>query len=249
MMVKLFICSLATILIYLQNANATIVGPQKNLAADIYEEEEGEVKTIIPAKFKQKYGMKKSLPAPKASSNSYNESENSANTADNDTSLNNTDASSNNKKENCQEDENKILFCVDGEGKPLNGKQVSFGPGGHYASVEYFRNGYYNGLCTYYNDEGKKKESIFYRMGVKSGEYKAYYKTEGIAIWANYKSGLLNGNVDITNPSGRLLGRMNYKNGVLDKGFCTRNGKRETFSDEMIKSYPFNTLNNCGVEL
>lgn len=252
MKLKLFIYTFAAVLIFARGVSAGIVGPQKEFSDNGYIEPVSE--TVVTARHEQKYGIKDnqlSSIAPAVSDN--NKEKHVENTSENSENNENADANNDNDLNTqgtlCQTDEEKTLFCVNKDGKPLSGRRVVTKGKGLYVSTEFFKNGYLNGLCVYYDENGMKKESIYYRMGIRDGVYKAYYPNEGVKIWANYKNGLLEGNLDVLNQSGKLRGRMRYRRGFLEKGFCNINGKKDNFSDEMLKSFPFNVINDCGIQI
>ena len=63
-----------------------------------------------------------------------------------------------------------------------------------------------------------------------------------------YKEGMLDGMADVYLPDGTLGGRMKYKNGYLEKGYCKKNNnKKENFDYNMLQAFPYNTINDCGL--
>ena len=147
---------------------------------------------------------------------------------------------------NCQED-NDIKFCVDADNKPVDGKIAQYDDLGTTISIENFKNGYLNGLCSYFYPDGNPKERLYYKDGKKNGMYKYYYPERNIKISANYKNGLLDGQLDVYLPNNSLHGRMKYRRGYLEKGYCKENGKKVDFSKDFLKSYPLNVINTCGL--
>ena len=149
----------------------------------------------------------------------------------------------------CGSDGNGMLYCLDDKNKPFTGKKNVQLNENRFKSVENFRNGYLDGLCTYFDDRGQRAERAYYKEGIKHGMYKLYYSDNHIKVLANYKDGLLDGMADVYLEDSTLWGRMKYKKGYLEKGYCKKNGKKENFSNEYIKSYPYNTINSCGIPL
>lgn len=147
---------------------------------------------------------------------------------------------------NCQED-NDIKFCVDADNKPVDGKVAQYDDLGTALSIENFKKGYLNGLSSYFYQDGNPKERLYYKDGQKNGMYKYYYPERNIQISANYKNGLLDGQLDVYLPNNSLYGRMKYKKGRLEKGYCKEGGKKVDFSRDLLKSYPFNVINTCGL--
>lgn len=143
----------------------------------------------------------------------------------------------------------EIEYCIDEQSKPLKGKYAQKISEGNYASIENFNRGYRNGLCTYFDNAGRRKLRIYYKNGLPNGMCKYYYQNRGIKISANYKDGLLDGYLEVYLIDGRLYGRMRYKKGKLEKGFCMKNDKKETFDSKMLKSFPENQINSCGLPL
>ena len=149
----------------------------------------------------------------------------------------------------CSRDENGLLFCLNEKDKPYTGRRVVYGAGGNPASIENFKNGYLDGLSTYFDESGQRHERSYYKMGIKNGTHKIYYSDNNIKVLTTYKDGILNGTLDVYLPDGSLKGRMRYKSGYLERGYCRNGKKKEDFGKEMLKSYPFNTIEACGVGL
>ncbi len=118
-------------------------------------------------------------------------------------------------------------YCVDANGEPLEGKIYTPWPDGGYKAIINYKNGYADGLATYFNDQGKPIERVYYKSGIKNGMDKIYYANRTIKVWANYKNGKLDGWQNFFTPQGRQQGKMYYKNGKLTDGFCiSYNNKR-----------------------
>ena len=142
-----------------------------------------------------------------------------------------------------------MLFCIDERGKPYTGKRTIKQSENKYLSIENFKNGYKDGLCTYFDKKGQRRERSYYKQGIKHGMHKIYYSDNKIKVRANYKDGELDGVSDIYELDGSLLGSVKYKRGHLEKGFCRKNGKKEEFKRETINSYPYNSLVSCGLSV
>lgn len=149
---------------------------------------------------------------------------------------------------NCTED-NNIKYCVDENDKPVDGKIAQYDDFGRTVSIENFKKGYLNGLCSYFYQDGTPKERLYYKNGKRNGMYKLYYPQRNIMVSANYKDGLLEGMSDVYLSDNTLYGRMKYKKGKLEKGFCTKNGKKVDFSNDDLKSHPENVINSCGISI
>lgn len=147
---------------------------------------------------------------------------------------------------NCQENDG-IKYCVDTDNKPVDGKIAQYDALDRPTSIENFKKGYLNGLCSYFYQDGTPRERLYYKDGKRNGMYKFYYPERNIQISANYKNGMLDGQLDVYLPNNTLYGRMRYKNGYLEKGFCKEGGKKVDFNKEFLKSYPQNVINTCGL--
>lgn len=147
----------------------------------------------------------------------------------------------------CSEVEGK-LFCLDEKGKPLTGKWEKYDLHGNRTSIENFKNGYFDGLCSYFAD-GRIAERQYYKQGVRNGQYKKFYLNRTFQITAEYSNGLLDGKIDLMYPNGKLHGRMTYKAGKLKRGYCIdEDGKKTDFSEEIIAQYQNNKINMCGMK-
>lgn len=147
---------------------------------------------------------------------------------------------------NCYTKGDGLMFCVDEKGKPYTGRRTVMQSETKYLSIENYRNGYKDGLCTYFDEIGQRRERSYYKQGIKNGTHKIYYSDNNIKILANYKDGEIDGMSDVYSPEGELLGRIKYKKGYMVKGFCKNNGKKEEFKRETLDSHPYNTLESCG---
>ena len=117
------------------------------------------------------------------------------------------------------------------------------------ASIINYKNGYQDGLATYFGKNGKLKERAYFKQGVKNGMDKVYYENRTIYQLLNYRRGLLNGVQVYYTSKGKQLGRFEYKDGVLQSGFCMRfegeKFKKYDLSHEEIKQTPHNQLVKC----
>ena len=147
----------------------------------------------------------------------------------------------------CQEKENNIIYCLDESGKPLTGKRELKNADGNWISIENFRKGHRNGLCTYFDKDGNYQERVYYKQGIKNGMDKIYYPNRSINVLANYKDGLLDGRIDVYYPNGKLKGRFTYSRGTLLNGTCVNaRGKKSSLLNDAISSNSENTLYECG---
>lgn len=142
-------------------------------------------------------------------------------------------------------------YCVDASGAPLNGKIYTTWPESEqYKTIINYKRGYADGLATYFNNEGKLIERVYYKTGIKNGMDKIYYANRTIKIWANYKNGKLDGWQNYFTPEGKLQGKMYYKKGKLTNGFCiaySDKGKlKKTLSTEQIAQNEENKLFLCS---
>lgn len=152
------------------------------------------------------------------------------------------------KNYRCHTEPDDRIFCLDEKERPLSGKRTRE-VNGHYVSIENYIKGYRDGLSTFFDENGKQIERVYFKQGIKNGMDKIYYPTGGVKISAQYKNGLLNGKVDVYDDRGKLLGRMRYKNGILYKGSCrNQNGKDENFTPEFIAAQPENQVVTCGAQ-
>ncbi len=149
----------------------------------------------------------------------------------------------------CISGNDDMLYCVDEKDKPFTGRKTVQFNENRFKSIENFKNGYRDGLCTYFDKFGQRHERAYYKQGIKNGMYKLYHSDNHIKVIATYKDGLLDSTSDIYLSDGTLWGRMRYKRGYLEKGFCQKNGKKENLSYEALKAQPFNTINSCGLPL
>lgn len=164
--------------------------------------------------------------------------------------LQNASAGKTNESQNyqCKHEADGRVFCLDEKGKPLTGKKTR-GTDGRYISIESYAKGYRDGLTTFFDEDGKQHERVYFKQGLKNGMDKIYYATGGVKINAQYKNGVLHGQVEAYNDRGKLLGRMRYKNGMLERGFCkNEDGKNENFTPQFIAAQPQNQIVTCGAQ-
>ena len=141
------------------------------------------------------------------------------------------------------------FYCVDKDKQPLNGKIYDTWPNGEYKTIINYKEGYADGLSTYFNNEGKLMERAYYKMGVKHGMDKVYYDNRTIKIFANYKNGLLDGWQNFFTPQGRQRCKVYYKNGKLTEGYCIsyahKHRRKKSLTFEQIETVELNQLFNC----
>lgn len=140
-------------------------------------------------------------------------------------------------------------YCKGADKKPVTGKITKYQDDGNYLSIINYKNGYQDGLATYFGKNGKLKERAYFKQGVKNGMDKVYYENRTIYQLLNYRRGLLNGVQVYYTSKGKQLGRFEYKDGVLQSGFCMRfegeKFKKYDLSHEEIKQTPQNQLVKC----
>lgn len=122
----------------------------------------------------------------------------------------------------CQTDDSDRQFCVDRYQKPLKEKVYEYHENGTYAAIINFKNGYYDGLVTMFDENGRLVERVYYKKGLKNGMDKVYHSNRTIKLLANYKDGLLDGEQEMYFSDGKPAGRFMYKNGKMQKGHCIR---------------------------
>lgn len=258
MKLKLFICTFAIFLTASQFCSAAIRGVKS--VPEVQEEQIQETDIAEHNRYEQKYGIKQNNDTPrkhvsdgrkettprKHVSDGRKETAPRKHVSDGRRENNKQNVSSGEENIKCVTDENNLLFCTDEKNKPYTGKRDLKNANGTNISAENLREGYLDGLCTYFDDKGQRKERTYYKKGIKNGMYKVYYSNNNIKILASYREGLLNGVSDVYETNGSLRGRMKYKNGYLESGYCKNGDKKEDFSKKTIKSYPFNTLETCG---
>ena len=147
----------------------------------------------------------------------------------------------------CEEKSEK-MYCSDENGIPLSGKYTTFYSNKKTKSIENYKNGYRDGLSTFFTPKGAQAERTYYKQGVKNGMSKIYYPNRTIKFSANYADGLLDGRFEIYSLKGNLLGRFKYKNGSLVKGYCVNDKNKKNLTANEISAHPFNTIITCGVE-
>lgn len=148
----------------------------------------------------------------------------------------------------CEERENEVIYCLNEEGKPLTDKWYRYASNGQRSSIENFKNGYRDGLCTFFDKSGYVSERMYYKRGLKNGMYKKYYANRTKQIETNYDEGLLDGRLDLYYLNGQLRGRMTYKKGKLQRGYCVdTEGNKVRFNSQEIAKYQDNNINMCGL--
>lgn len=142
-----------------------------------------------------------------------------------------------------------VEFCTDTAGKPVTGKITKYYDNGNYKSIINYKEGYPDGLATYFTGDGKLKERVYHKKGIKNGMDKIYYPNRTIKIDAHYKNGVLDNRQTFYTEEGKLRGQADYHNGKLTGGFCVkttaRGQKREDFSAEKIRNAEDNKLVEC----
>lgn len=158
------------------------------------------------------------------------------------------EATERNIPHSCQP-EGERFYCVDTTKQPLNGKIYNTWENGEYKSIINYKKGYADGLATYFNDEGKLMERVYYKLGVKNGMDKIYYDNRTIKIWAQYNNGLLDGWQNFYTPEGKQQGKAYYKQGQLTGGYCLtylhKRRQKVAISHEQIEKNPPNQLFQC----
>lgn len=145
--------------------------------------------------------------------------------------------------------ENQKEYCLDADKKPMTGKIKKYQEDGSYQSIVNYKNGYPDGLATYFAKEGKLKERVYYKQGIKNGMDKIYYENRTIHQLLNYRDGVLDGQQEFYTPEGKILGRADYNRGILKTGFCLKNEggrlKKHNFDAQTIKNNAYNNLITC----
>lgn len=148
--------------------------------------------------------------------------------------------------------ENDREYCVDANQRPVTGKIKKYQQDGNFESIVNYRNGYPDGLATYFRPEGKLKERVYYKQGIKNGMDKIYYENRTIYQLLNYRNGILDGRQIFYTPNEKIFGQADYNEGVLKSGFCMQytggKAKKRDFSSEEIKNMPYNQLFNCEAQ-
>ena len=148
----------------------------------------------------------------------------------------------------CQPQEDRS-YCVDSNNQPLNSKVYDTWENGQYKSIINYKKGYADGLATYFNEDGKLMERVYYKLGIKNGMDKIYYDNRTIKIWAQYNNGLLDGWQNFYTPEGKQQGKAYYKQGQLTGGYClsylyNRRQKVDITREQIEKNQP-NQLFQC----
>ncbi|MBQ9035374.1 MAG: hypothetical protein IJ099_05375 [Alphaproteobacteria bacterium] len=141
------------------------------------------------------------------------------------------------------------FYCVDEHQQPLNGKIYETWENGKYKSIINYKKGYADGLATYFNDEGKLMERVYYKQGIKNGMDKIYYDNRTIKVWAQYNNGELDGWQNFYTDEGKQQGKAYYKRGKLTGGYCLADlpnrRQKVNISREQIEKNGFNQLFQC----
>lgn len=157
-------------------------------------------------------------------------------------------ASERNMEHTCKT-ENDRFYCVDKNQQALNGKIYDTWNNGQYKSIINYKKGYSDGLATYFNEEGKLMERVYFKMGIKNGMDKIYYDNRTIKISAQYNNGLLDGWQNFYTPEGKQQGKIYYQQGKLTGGYCLsylhNRRQKVAVSREQISKNAFNQLFNC----
>lgn len=135
------------------------------------------------------------------------------------------------------------FYCVDTNNQPLNGKIYSTWENGQYKSIINYKKGYADGLATYFNEDGKLMERVYFKLGIKNGMDKIYYDNRTIKIWAQYNNGQLDGWQNFYTSEGKQQGKAYYKQGKLTDGYCIlmKNKRRQKINitrEQMEKNLP-----------
>ena len=148
----------------------------------------------------------------------------------------------------CEQRDDKE-YCVDEKNKPYTGKIRKRNTNGSYISIKNYKQGYADGLATYFTHDGKLKERVYYKQGVKNGMDKLYYENRTIRATVRYKDGLLHGRQTFYTNDGKLLGRADYENGKILRAQCILNKEnriiKKDWSNEELKSVAENQLIRC----
>ena len=139
-------------------------------------------------------------------------------------------------------------YCLDERGMPFSGKRAQYYNNDTRQSIESYRNGYRDGRVSFFDNDGKISERLYYKSGIKNGMDKVYYSNRTIKYLKNYKDGLLDGRMDIYSEDGTLRGRVTYHHGMLTEGYCVDEEGRKTIIGGKEKSaYKDNNFYDCGV--
>lgn len=152
----------------------------------------------------------------------------------------------------CQTDEKQRQYCVDSKGRLLADKLYVYYENGQYSAIVNFKNGYYDGLTTLFDEKGRLLERAYYKQGVKNGMDKIYHPNRTIKIQANYQDGLLDGEQVVYYADGKIAGRFTYKKGRMQKGYCDtyKNGQktRRYITVNEMREMADNQFQTCGEE-
>ena len=126
-------------------------------------------------------------------------------------------------------------------------KGESYPDGGQTYTLSKYRDGKKNGLSKDIDARGFGVKRVQYKNGVKDGPYEEYFmENHNRKVRATYNKGLLDGKAMFYNSRGQQIGKVEYKNGQLVKGFCKHSKRdKERYTAEYIKSFPKNQLVRC----
>ena len=130
-------------------------------------------------------------------------------------------------------------YCTSQNGRQLTGKVSRYN--GEEKALSNYQNGYLSGLTTIWNADGQIIRKTYYKNGEKNGVEKLFYDNYTAYSSAEYKDGKLHGRVDYYTEKGKLKGRLSYKNGYFEKGYCVVNGQKQD-----LKAVRTTELLSCG---
>lgn len=94
-------------------------------------------------------------------------------------------------------------------------------------TVNNYKNGVLNGMCTEYTDMGYVQSQTEYAMGIKNGISRWYFSNGRLAMEQTYQNNMLNGAQQVYNQAGVLLTSGNFKNNLKEGAWTEyhENGK------------------------
>ncbi len=108
------------------------------------------------------------------------------------------------------------LGNLDASGENFNGYAKFINNSGGVMSHGIFNGkGEKEGTWVWYYDNGKTKDSIYYKNGLYDGVYMSWYPNGQLSNKQNYENGNLNGNTVFYNPTGSIQRSMHHKDGAL----------------------------------
>jgi antitoxin component YwqK of YwqJK toxin-antitoxin module len=120
-------------------------------------------------------------------------------------------------------DSKKIFQTVEYKNGKKNGLLKEYYKNGHLKAVQHFTNDTLTDTSLFYHENGKLSNVQLMVKNKKQGCWKKYNKDGNLYSEINFKDGVLDGeSVIYTYKSGRVLKRINYKEG-------SKHGKQETF--------------------